>query len=101
MKTTIKTFEVKKEANAEWKKEFSLMGLVKYINKANKTAKIAQYCTLLGLNHTKVTIDMLKEGGKSERFLTHDKAGNVTGNRTIFTLWFAMDCLKSYSEKTI
>jgi len=90
----------KAEANKAWKSEnFSLMGVVKYINKS-KESNLLAFLSENNIKPAAVTIDLVKAGAKPEKFFNHNKAGEITGDKKLFSLWFALTAIKS-AQKAI
>jgi hypothetical protein len=90
MKTSNKVLAVR----AHKEENFGLMGLVKYINKTKEPyciATLAEY----KVKQSEVTIDMLKKGAKPESFFTHNKAGEITGDKKLFSLSWALSAIKA------
>jgi hypothetical protein len=89
MKTNYKSL-----ANSAWKESnFSLMGVVKYINKTTEK-NLRAFLAENNCKAAEVTIDLIKAGAKPEKFFTHDKTGAITGDKKLFSLWFALTAIK-------
>lgn len=95
MKTNYKSL-----ANSAWKNEnFSLMGVVRYINKS-KESNLLAFLAENNIKPAAVTIDLVKSGAKPEKFFSHNKAGEITGEKKLFSLWFALTAIKA-AQKSI
>jgi len=95
MKTNLKV-----AANNAWKEEnFSLFGVVRYINKnGKKEPNLKAYLAEKKISADEVTIDLIKSGVSPEKFFCYDKTGEATGPKTKFSLWFALTALSEVSK---
>lgn len=70
------------------------MGVVKYINKSNEKNLLA-FLAENNIKPTTVSIDLVKSGAKPEKFFCYNKTGEVTGEKKLFSLWFALSAIKT------
>ena len=88
----------KQLANDERKKEFTLMGVIRYA-KERSGPEFQKFLDLHGVKKSQITIDLLKTGYETNRFFNHSKTGEITTEKTVFTLWFIMGAIEAITTR--